>query len=118
MVASIVGPTNFTDSNYLTNGENGLFTQILGGTYADNPTLYTQNSPLYRATAVAPPTLLLYGNADFLVPITQGQDMNARLNTLGVYNEFKLYNGGHGTWSESDRQDAENRLVTFIKNKF
>ena len=118
MVASIVGPTNFTDTNYLTNGENALFTQILGATYANNPNLYTQNSPLFRATTTSPPTLLLYGNADFLVPITQGQDMQAKLVSLGVFSEFKLYNGGHGTWSYTDRLDAESRLVNFIKTKF
>ena len=118
MVASIVGPTNFTDSNYLTNGENSLFTQILGSTFANNPAIYRQNSPLFRATSTSPPTLLLYGNADFLVPITQGQDMNAKLNSLGVFNEFKLYNGGHGTWSAADLLNAEARLVNFIKTKF
>ena len=118
MVASLVGPANFTDSNYLTNGENDIFTFIFGATYSGNETLYRQNSPLFRATNVSPPTLLLYGNEDPLVPITQGQDMFNKLNSLGVYNEFKLYNGGHLTWSASDFTDAETRIINFIKKKF
>ena len=118
MVASIVGPTNFTDDNYLTNGENALFRPILGGTYNDIPEVYKQNSPLLRATAKAPPTLLLYGNTDLLVPTSQGQDMTNKLTQLGVYNEFKFYNGGHLTWSLQDFNDAETRLINFIKKKF
>lgn len=119
MVASIVGPTNFTDPNYTTNPiYNDYYTNLTGQSYADNPALFQQLSPYWRATASAPPTILFYGNADPLVPITQGQDMHAKLNDLGVYNEFNLYNGGHGDWSTTDQLDAYTKLVAFISNKF
>lgn len=119
MVASIVGPTNFADTNYTNNPiYNDYYTNLAGQSYTDNPTLFQQASPYWRATATSPPTILFYGNADPLVPITQGQEMHAKLDALGVYNEFTLYNGGHGDWSTADQLDAYTKLVAFIANKF
>ncbi len=120
IVCSIVGPTNFTDTNYVSNPF--LFSMVENATgvnYFSNPNFYVQLSPLYRATSNSAPTILLYGNADPLIPTTQGQDMHEKLNQLGVYNEFKLYSGGHGDWALPDLYDAYTiRLINFIKLKF
>jgi acetyl esterase/lipase len=119
MVCSIVGPTNFTDSNYLNDTSLApILVSVTGVNYADNPLYYQQLSPLYRATTTSPPTILFYGNQDPLVPITQGQDIHTKLNDLGVYNEFTLYNGGHGDWSQTDQIDTYTKLIAFINNHF
>ncbi|MCZ8197012.1 MAG: alpha/beta hydrolase [Flavobacterium sp.] len=119
VVCSIVGPTNFTDVNYTSNPFMvAMFQSATGLVYSENIGFYQQISPFHRATANSQPTILLYGNADPLIPTTQGQDMHAKLNELGVYNEFYLYNGGHGDWAINDQIDAYNRMVDFIKNKF
>lgn len=118
MVASIVGPTNLTDVNYINNPLWLLtFQQLTGVSYSKNPTYFQQLSPLYRATASSPPTILFYGNADELVPTTQGMDLKDKLNLLGVEHEFNLYNGGHGNWSAADLLDTQNKLINFIKMK-
>lgn len=119
VVCSIVGPTNFTDVNYTSNPFMvAMFQSATGLVYSENIGFYQQISPFHRATTNSQPTILLYGNADPLIPTTQGQDMHAKLNELGVYNEFYLYNGGHGDWVINDQIDAYNRMVNFIKNKF
>lgn len=119
MVCSIVGPTDFTDPNYTSNPLLiSAFASVTGVNYADNPGYYQQLSPLHRATAAAPPTILFYGNDDNLVPTTQGVNMHAKLDQLSVYNEFTLYNGGHGNWALPDQLDAYGKLVTFIQTKF
>lgn len=119
MVCSIVGPTDFTDANYLNNPFMvASFESVTGVSYASNPAYYQQLSPLHRATATSPPTILFYGNADPLIPTTQGVNMHARLDQLGVYNEFTLYNGGHGDWVLADQLDAYAKLVAFIQNRF
>ena len=119
MVCSIVGPTNFTDVNYTSNPFMvQLFQTATGTNYATNPSFYQEISPLLRATTNSQPTIMLYGNADPLIPTTQGQDLHIRLNQLGVYNEFYLYNGGHGDWSFPDQLDAYGKMVAFIQNKF
>ena len=119
VVCSIVGPTNFTDVNYTSNPFMvAMFQSATGLVYSENIGFYQQISPFHRATTNSQPTILLYGNADPLIPTTQGQDMHAKLDQLGVYNEFYLYNGGHGDWAINDQIDAYNRMVNFIKNKF
>ncbi|WP_338375597.1 alpha/beta hydrolase [uncultured Flavobacterium sp.] len=119
MVCSIVGPTNFTDPNYTNNQAwLDLYYNLTGVNYADNPTYYEQLSPLFRATTSSVPTILFYGNADPLIPTSQGVDLHAKLGQLGVYNEFNLYNGGHGDWSQTDTLDAYTKLIAFIQNKF
>lgn len=119
VVCSIVGPTNFTDVNYTSNPFMvAMFQSATGLVYSENIGFYQQISPFHRATTNSQPTILLYGNADPLIPTTQGQDMHAKLDQLGVYNEFYLYNGGHGDWVINDQIDAYNRMVNFIKNKF
>lgn len=119
MVCSIVGPTNFTDPNYINNPAwLDLYFNLTGVHYADNPTYYEQLSPLFRATSSSVPTIMFYGNADPLIPTSQGVDLHAKLDQLGVYNEFNLYNGGHGNWSQTDLLDANLKMIAFIQNKF
>jgi acetyl esterase/lipase len=119
MVVDIVGPTNFTDINYTNNPEwIKQYFAITGLNYFDNIDYFKSISPLFKATASAPPTIMLYGNADPLIPTTQGKDLQAKLNDLGVYNEFNLYNGGHGNWAPTDQLDAYTKMVNFIKKRF
>jgi acetyl esterase/lipase len=119
MICSIVGPTNFTDQNYLNNpNSSGLFTAVTGMPYQGNETYYQELSPVFRATTTAPPTIMFYGNADPLIPTSQGIALDNRLTELNVYHEFYLYNGGHGNWSATDQLDTYNKLVTFISLKF
>lgn len=119
VVCSIVGPTNFIDVNYTSNPFMvAMFQSATGLVYSENTGFYQQISPFHKATTNSQPTILLYGNADPLIPTTQGQDMHAKLDQLGVYNEFYLYNGGHGDWVINDQIDAYNRMMNFIKNKF
>lgn len=119
MVCSIVGPTNFTDTNYTSDATwQTTAAFITGVPYTGNEAYYQNLSPYHRASTTAPPTLLLYGNSDPLVPTTQGQDLHNKLNYLSVYNEFYLYNGGHGNWSQADLNDASNRIIQFISLRF
>ncbi|WP_309608265.1 alpha/beta hydrolase [Flavobacterium sp.] len=119
MVASIVGPTNFTDVNYTNNPAwISLYLSLTGVNYIGNEAYYQNLSPYHKATSVSPPTIMFYGNADSLIPTTQGQDLHAKLDQLGVYNEFNLYNGGHGDWAPIDQLDAYTKLANFVKAKF
>ncbi|MGK4568101.1 alpha/beta hydrolase fold domain-containing protein [Flavobacterium sp. 3HN19-14] len=118
MVCSIVGQTNFTDPAYLNNVDlSGIIFAATGMTYAENPGFYEQWSPLFRAVPNVPATILFYGNADPLVPTSQGIDLHNKLNGLGIYNEFTLYNGGHGDWGETDQIDMYTKLIAFVQAK-
>ena len=116
MVASIVGPTNFTDPAYLNNTNPVL--QALLNIYGINTSIefLEEISPLHRVKSTSPPTILFYGGQDPLVPSTQGIDMRDRLIELGVENNFILYpNAGHG-WEGVDLLDTWNKIITFTNS--
>jgi len=117
MVCSIVGPTNFTDPNYLSNP---LATTTLNGFGIDinDTALLEEMSPYHVATTSSPPTILFYGGMDPLVPTSQGVELDAKLNQLNVPHEFTLYpNEGHG-WTGANLEDSFTKLNTFIENYF
>lgn len=118
MVCSIVGPTNLTDPEYLNNTNPEL--QALLDLYGvDATTDYLEEvSPYHRVTNSAPPTILFYGGQDPLIPTSQGVDMHAKLNDLGVTNEFTLYpNAGHG-WIGLELLDSTIKLKAFMQSHF
>ncbi|HZO90261.1 MAG TPA: alpha/beta hydrolase [Chthonomonadaceae bacterium] len=60
-------------------------------------------SPLYHVTAEAPPTLIIHGDADTLVPIQQAQVIIAKLKEVNVPAELVVKHGaGHG-WPHLDQ---------------
>jgi len=124
MVASIVGPTNFTDDAYVHSTKPGfkyifaLIQQITGINFQNNDDFFINVSPYHVVTDSAPPTILFYGGIDNLVPQSQGIDMHTKLDQLGVTNEFTLYpNEGHG-WEGENLFDTITKLRAFINTHF
>ena len=122
MVCSIVGPTNFTDENYISNPNYSNFIKgmqlITNVSFEDNPAYYKNLSPYHIVTSTAPPTLLFYGGKDDLVPSAQGLDLHDKLDELNVINEFTLYeNEGHG-WQGAALNDTYDKLENFISVYF
>ena len=95
-VASLAGPTNLADPTFLAVPTiRGLIERYLGVTQASQPARWTGASPVSVATATSPPTILLHGRVDVLVPYTQAEQLNTRLIALGVpvgYHLFPTYN--------------------------
>lgn len=121
-VCSIVGPTNFTDENYISNPDYQQLIQgiqlIVGVNYEENPAYYKSISPYHVVTLAAPPSILFYGGKDNLVPNTQGLNLHEKLNELNVINEFTFYeNEGHG-WEGSALLDTYVKLEAFITTHF
>ncbi|WP_299336359.1 alpha/beta hydrolase [uncultured Psychroserpens sp.] len=113
MVASIVGPTNFTDPAYLEN-EDPLLDELLDTFGIDTSIEFLEEvSPYHQATSDSPPTILFYGGQDPLIPTSQGVDMEAKLASLGVTHQFTLYpNAGHG-WIGIELLDTWTKLKAF-----
>ncbi len=115
MVCSVVGPTNFTDPEYLNNTDPDL--QDIIDTFGIDPSIafLEEVSPYHRATSTSPPTILFYGGQDPLIPTTQGTAMRDKLDELNVTNEFTLYpDGGHG-WTGLNLLDTTLKLKAFIE---
>ena len=82
MVASIVGPTNFTDPAYL-NNTNPILQELLDS-YGVNTTIsfLEEVSPVHQAKTTSPPTIHFYGGQDPLIPVSQGTNLRDKLNSL------------------------------------
>ena len=115
MVASIVGPTNFTDPAYLDN-DDPLLQEILDVYGIETTTAFLEEiSPYHQVTADAPPTILFYGGQDPLIPTSQGVDMETKLADLGVTHQFTLYpDAGHG-WIGIELLDTWTKLKAFTE---
>lgn len=58
--------------------------KFLGKTYEEAPELYAKVSPITYITKDDPPTLILHGSIDELVPIDQAELLEAKLKEAGV----------------------------------
>jgi acetyl esterase/lipase len=61
-------------------------------------------SPIYHVTKQTPPTLLVHGDKDVLVPIQQSQIMIEKLRENGVPCELIVHEGGGHGWSGVDKE--------------
>jgi len=120
-VVSLFGPTDMAAlyNSYPAGSLNQLGIQLLmSGTPASNAALYQSSSPINFVTAQAPPTLLLHGTADPIVPIAQSTALKTKLEASGVEVKMVTYtNAGHGDWDQPTFDDAYTQIINFLKAK-
>lgn len=119
-VISFFGPTDMADLyNNPANPYIPFALQILlKGTPTTNATLYQQSSPINFVNAQSPPTLILHGEADGLVPVTQSKTLYNKLQIAGVESQLVLYpNEGH-SWVGNNLEDSFNKVVAFLNKHF
>lgn len=84
-VVDIYGPIDFT-TEYARHQP--LISSFLAHTYQESPQLYTEASPISYVTKDVPPTMILHGTSDDLVPVSQSDTLKARLDLLGIPNVY------------------------------
>lgn len=84
-VVNLYGPTDMT-TEYArkVSTTNSAVSDFFEGTYEEQPESYAAGSPLNYVTADDPPTLILHGTADTLVPINQADILAEKLAGFGV----------------------------------
>jgi len=81
----------------------------------ENYAMLWQWSPLAHIENATTPTLLLHGEADHDVPITQAEEMFIALKKLGVETVLVRYPGeGHGFRRPENRRDAMQRALDWF----
>lgn len=80
-VVDLYGPADLT-TEYARN--HPLVTAFIPGSWEDSPELYREASPVYHLSKDDPPTLILHGTSDRLVPVSQSDYLKASLDSLGV----------------------------------
>lgn len=119
-VADYFGPADMTALYNSYSGNTQLGLQLLmGGTPTTNATLYTSSSPINFISAQSPPTIILHGTADPVVPYSQSTALKTRLEAAGVAVKLVTYNGvGHGDdWSPATFADSYDQVINFFKEK-
>lgn len=115
-IVSFFGPTDMEGLFNMATGTNkeGL-ALLLGGTPSTNAQLYQQSSPLFFAGQQSPPTILLQGGIDEIVPSVQAVVLKNKLQSSGAVVEYVFYpNEGHG-WFGSNLEDSFERILAFIR---
>jgi acetyl esterase/lipase len=87
---------------------------LLGGNPATNPAMYQQSSPINFVNGQSPPTLILQGGTDPLVPVSQSTTLDAKLQTMGVPHQYIYYpTQGHG-WFGDTLTHSFNAIQAFL----
>jgi len=90
-LVDIYGPVDLT-TEYARNQR--LVIGFIGHSYDEKPELYREASPISYLNSSCPPTLILHGTSDTLVPVSQSDTLKSRLDALGVpceYYRFPLW---------------------------
>lgn len=73
-------------------------------------------SPLFQVKKTSPPVFIVHGDADPIVPYEQSVALKARLDELGVKNEFITVKGGlHGKFQPADNSMVNAKIMEFLK---
>lgn len=118
-VADFFGPTDMPALYAFYSGSTQLGLQFLmGGTPSTNAALYTSSSPVNFTSAQSPPTIILHGTADVIVPYAQSTALKAKLETAGASVKLVTYtNAGHGDWDAATFANAYDQVINFLKEK-
>ena len=106
------GPTDF-----LTVGSKPTRTRLLGGDPLEIPDLARLASPLYHVSKGDCPFLIMHGDKDNTVPISQSEVFAAALNKAGVETTFvTVSGGGHGGAKFTDAEQLDRIEKFFTKH--
>ncbi|MES1214088.1 MAG: alpha/beta hydrolase [Bacteroidota bacterium] len=113
-VIDFFGPA---DLNALWNA--GLVQQLIlisatGKTYDQDTNLYTQSTPVNFITAQSPPTIVLQGGADNLVPSNQATILISKLQEKNVVNQLVFYPSEQHGWTGPNLMDSFEKIQSFI----
>lgn len=77
---------------------------FLGTSYAQNPALYRDASPIFLVTSQSAPTLIVQGTGDTTVPPNQSIELQQALQQHGVPVQYISYDGEHGFKGLTEQQ--------------
>jgi acetyl esterase/lipase len=89
-VVDLYGPTDFDTP---IGRDNKTVTDFLGKPFSEDPELYRFASPINHLNAKAPPTFVLQGTIDSLVPVEQSDILVEKLKKLGVPHWYDRLDG-------------------------
>jgi dipeptidyl aminopeptidase/acylaminoacyl peptidase len=102
-------------SYYGTNDIDTWMLPYFGASVYDDPKVYERSSPMTFIKNVKAPTLIVAGDRDAEVPITQSYEYWNALRRHGVKTEFVVYpDEGHDFYRHEDQIDVMTRVVDWF----
>lgn len=110
VVVDMYGISDLT-TEYVVGNVRGLDRMVFGAKSQADPILRTA-SPTTYITADDPPFLILHGDFDETVPVTQSQILHEALLAGGVSSSYVVVkNGGHGFWARGGPIDPPHAVI-------
>lgn len=92
-----------------------LLQNFLGASYSEDHQLYKNASPINYVTSQSPPTIILHGGADYVVPLSESKRLQSKLDSAHVMNELVIYpQGQHGLYNV-DTADIFSKIASFLE---
>jgi dipeptidyl aminopeptidase/acylaminoacyl peptidase len=115
-MVDFVSPTSLKDLYYDTpsNEIRNVLSSVIGNVAGIDSLMYHSSSPLRFVSPTSPPTLIVHGNADELVPISQSVMLRDALEANGVPCVYKVYSGETHNMSATAINSAISELVLFL----
>jgi acetyl esterase/lipase len=94
-----------------------LLYMVTGSSFVDNPEIYKNSSPVNFVTAESAPTLILHGERDNIVDVSQSVLLHMKLKQHNVKHELITYpNEGHG-WYGKNMTHSFDKIEAFLKTQ-
>ncbi len=91
-----------------------LLGQLTGSTPSGNPAAYDEQSPVNFVDTQVPPTIILHGGADTVVPVSQALLLTHKLDSVHATYQYITYpQEGHG-WVGNNLEDSFDKITTFL----
>ena len=107
-LVEMYGPVDFT-TPYARN--HPMVTRLMAHSWEEMPKLYAEASPIFWVNKNSPPTLILQGTRDNLVPLSQAELLKHKLDSLSVPNVYKPLPGWPHTMDQVKRVNLYFRLT-------
>lgn len=89
---------------------------ITGASPESNKAIFEQSSPAHFVSPKSPPTLILHGEKDIVVNVSQSKLLAEKLQAAGVKHELHIYSKeGHGRWYGNSLVSSFDRIEAFLK---
>lgn len=124
LIGNVVGPVDFQHESYVnpkqpeTSQLIAIFQLLFGLNANTDPDSFRSVSPYFWLDENTVPTISFYGGKDLLVPKEQGESLHHALDSLGVPNQYIVYEEeGHG-WGEPNLSHSLQQLELFLQEHF
>lgn len=115
-VAAVINKYGIADMVPFSTGDKAYKSAVKWlGNEAGNVEFMKSVSPVTYITKKTPPTFIVHGDADPIVPYSQSVELYDKLKKNGVKAEFMtIADGGHGKFKDEDKSKLSKAIINFL----